>query len=87
MKLRAEGISWREIDGETVILDLASSVYLKTNETGSTLIRMLTEDRSMKELVDGLITTYGISEEKAKADAASFVEMLGQRKLLEGSSL
>ena len=55
MRLRTDGVTWREIDGETVILDLASSTYLKTNESGSVLMRMLTDERTETELVDGLV--------------------------------
>ena len=34
MKLRAHDLTWREIDGDLVILDLRSSTYLTTNASG-----------------------------------------------------
>ncbi|WP_129668328.1 PqqD family protein [Phytoactinopolyspora endophytica] len=83
MRLRTESVTWREIDGEMVILDLSSSTYLKTNQAGSTLMRLLAEDRSLGDLVDGLMDAYGISEEDAAKDAGAFVGMLRERDLLE----
>lgn len=83
MRLRTDGVSWREIDGETVILDLSSSTYLKTNESGSTLLRLLAEDRSADELADGLVDAFGIPADRARADTEAFVRMLRERNLLD----
>lgn len=82
MKLRSDGLTWREIDGEMVILDLASSTYLKTNETGATLMRMLVQERTLEELVDGLTEEFGIDDERARADTEAFVQTLRARGLL-----
>ena len=35
MRLRDENLTWREIDGETVLLDLAGSKYLTVNAAGT----------------------------------------------------
>jgi SOS response regulatory protein OraA/RecX len=83
VKLRTDGVTWREIDGEMVILDLSSSTYLRTNQTGSTLMRLLAEDRSADELADELMKTYGISAEQAGADVESFVRVLEEKNLLD----
>lgn len=83
MKLRSSGVSWREIDGEMVILDLASSTYLTTNETGTVLMRLLTEDRDIDTLAATLMTEFDISREQAVQDVEQFVRMLAQNGLLE----
>lgn len=85
MRLRTDGVTWREIDGETVILDLASSTYLKTNESGSVLMRLLTDERTETELVDGLVDEFGIESDQARTDVESFLGMLRERELLESS--
>ncbi|HLT84942.1 MAG TPA: PqqD family protein [Phototrophicaceae bacterium] len=82
MQLRSEGITWQEIDGELVILDTARSVYLTTNVAGARLAKLLTEDRSLEELTDALVTEYGIGRETAQADAAAFVDDLREKGLL-----
>jgi hypothetical protein len=83
MKLRTEGVSWREIDGETVILDLSSSTYLKTNAAGSTIMRLLAEERTSAELADGLVDEFGIPADQAKVDTETFIAMLRERNLLD----
>lgn len=83
MKLRADDLTWREIDGDLVILDLRSSTYLTTNASGTVLIKELTHDRTDEELISVLMSTFGISESQAQSDVRSFVEALTTGGLLE----
>ncbi|WP_154795465.1 PqqD family protein [Occultella kanbiaonis] len=87
MKLRRDGVTWREIDGEMVILDLKTSKYLTTNRAGTTLVRLLAEDRSTGDLTDALVTEFGISTDQAAGDVATFVDSLEQRGLLQDAAL
>lgn len=86
MKLDSQRITWREIDGELVILDLAASTYLTTNETGTTLLKELVEERNPEELVEVLTTAFDVTPEAAAADVRAFVEDLGRNGLLEQAS-
>lgn len=83
MKLRTEGLTWQEIDGELVILDLQRSTYLTTNAAGAILAKELTEERTLGDLVARLVAEFGIDEETASRDAAAFVEQLSSKQLLE----
>lgn len=87
MRLRRSELSWREIDGEMVVLDLASSRYLTTNRTGSFLMRLLTEERTADELTDSLMAEFGISREQAGGDVGQFVQMLADKGLLDTSDV
>ena len=82
MQLRSEDITWQEIDGELVILDTARSVYLTTNVAGATLTRLLTEERTLEELVDELVAEFGVPAETAEADTRAFVADLRAKGLL-----
>lgn len=82
MKLRSDGLSWQEIDGELVILDLKSSVYLTTNKSGAFLAKVLTAERTPDELIDALVQEYGIDRERAVADAGAFVAVLTRKGLI-----
>ncbi len=82
MQLRSEGITWREIDGELVILDTERSVYLTTNASGSFLAKLLTAERSGDELAEALVSHYGIDRAAAEADVASFLAELRAKDLL-----
>lgn len=82
VQLRSEGLSWQEIDGELVILDLHSSVYLTTNSSGAFLAKMLVEERTVEELVAGLVAEYGIDAELAARDASGFVATLREKRMV-----
>jgi hypothetical protein len=86
MRLRADQLSWREIDGETVLLDLATSKYLRVNQTGTLLLRELATGCPRDRLVTALREAYGLSEEAAMSDVDAFVAMLSERGLLEAET-
>lgn len=85
MRLRTEGITWQEIDGELVILDLQSSMYLTTNGSGAFLAKLLTEERTEQELATALAAEFDIADDVAAADTAAFIEQLADKKLLISS--
>lgn len=82
MRIRTENLTWQEIDGELVILDLQKSTYLTTNAVGAQLAQFLTEDRSLNDLVSLLVETYGIDTDVATRDAEAFVKQLASKDLL-----
>ncbi|WP_022882162.1 PqqD family protein [Gryllotalpicola ginsengisoli] len=83
MKLRTEGLTWQEIDGELVILDMKTSAYLTTNAAGATLAKLLTEERTLDELSAALVSEFGIGSQQAMTDARAFVDQLRQSSLIE----
>ena len=85
MKLRTDGLSWREIDGETVILDLQSSTYFRANRTGTVLLQALTEECSRDRLVEALTSTYRLAPDQAAQDVDHFLSELAERGMLAGS--
>lgn len=83
MRLRSSDLTWREIDGDLVILDLRSSTYLTTNTSGAVLMKQLTEDRTSAQLIQAMVDAFGISESQAEEDVRSFVDTLDRSGLLE----
>lgn len=84
MRLRADGVTWQEIDGELVLLDLNTSTYLTTNAAGTLLAQTLADADGATEdqLVRALVREYGIDESVARADTANFLADLRDRGLL-----
>lgn len=82
MRLRSQDITWQEIDGELVILDLARSVYLTTNRTGAFLTDLLLTETTPEDLAQALVTEYGITAEEARTDVEEFLERLREVSLL-----
>jgi len=80
--LRAEDLSWREIDTEVVAVDVSTSMYLSANESGAVLWRLLAAGATRAELAASLEERYGIDRERAEADVEAFIESLEHRNLL-----
>lgn len=86
MKLRSEDMTWREIDGDLVILDLRSSTYLTANASASILMKELTAERSSDQLAEALVSAFGIPTAQAARDVEAFVAALSTNGLLEHSA-
>lgn len=82
MRIRTENVTWQEIDGELVILDLQKSTYLTTNAVGAVLAKHLTEERTLDDLVALLTSMYGIDRETAIHDTEAFLQQLNSKDLL-----
>jgi hypothetical protein len=83
LRLRGEGVAWREIDGEIVALDAPTSTYLAANRTGALLWQALAKGATDEDLVSRLVETFGIDAETARADVERFLGELAARGLLE----
>lgn len=82
MRLRIDDLTWREIDGELVVLDLRSSTYLTANASATFLMKQLAEERTHGELADALATEFAISRTEAEGDVQGLVRDLDRRGLL-----
>lgn len=83
LRLRQGELAWREIDGELVAVDLPASTYLGGNPSAVVLWRLLAEGTTREQLVEALVTTFGVDAERAEADVDAFLEQLSARSLLE----
>lgn len=82
-RLRGTGLQWREIEGETVVLDVPSSLYLSANAAGSVLWAELSRGATATALAARLVEVFGIDPEQAAQDAAAFLADLDSHGLLE----
>lgn len=79
---RAEDKISTELDGETVILDLASGTYSGLNEVGTTIWNLLNEPKSFSAIQTAIEEKYAVSSEQCAADLASFLQELIDNNLL-----
>lgn len=82
MRLRDDNLVLREIDGETVVLDLVSSTYFASNETGTFLLQLLKSDQERAALIAALAQEFGVSIDQAASDTDAFLAMLTEQDLL-----
>ena len=82
LRLRDDAVRWREIDQEVVAVDLGNSAYVSTNESGVLLWRRLAVGTTRKQLIDELVSAFGIEPDRAAEDVDRFLDELDARELL-----
>lgn len=82
LRLRDDALSWREVDGELVAVDVRTSTYLAANKTGLLLWRALADGASRAQLASLLVDRFGVEDTRAAADVDRFLDSLRARGLL-----
>jgi hypothetical protein len=83
LKLREDTIRWKEIDGETVLLDLRTSMYLSVNPSATLLWRRLAEGTTREQLIDELAEAYALDRQQAAEDVDLFLADCAARGLVD----
>ena len=78
----ASHIAWRRVEDEVVVLDLNTSVYYALNDAGARIWELLSEGKSLDEVVDVLVEEYETDGKTADKDARSFLKDLSREKRL-----
>ncbi len=78
----------REIAGDYIIIPTGSTVLefnglITVNEVGVTLWKMLQEDVTMEQLIQGVLNEYDVEEAVAKEDIREFLETLSKGGILK----
>ena len=83
MRLRSSELSARALGGETIVLDLATSRYLRITGVGSRIFELLSEERSVDELVATIVAEYEVEAPVARRDIERFLVDLRTADLLQ----
>jgi Coenzyme PQQ synthesis protein D (PqqD) len=82
LQLRTDGLSWKQIDDEVVVLDGRGGTYLAINGSGSLLWLSLWQGATREELAHVLVDAFGIEPSRATADVDGFLGTLENQGLL-----
>lgn len=77
-----QGVMFRDLDGEAVVLELESGRYFGLNETGTRMWLLLQEHGSVEAALCALLAEYDVAEECLRKELLSFVETLSSQRLL-----
>ena len=58
LRLRDEGLEWRELEGEVLALDRSQQIYLSVNRTGTVLWPALAEGATREQLLARLAERF-----------------------------
>ena len=77
-------VAWQIIDGEAILVDLASGKTIGLNPTATWLWSHL-DGRSASELTEEMTSSFNVSRGDAEKDVSEFLNALRERKLISES--
>lgn len=75
-------LSFRIIDGEAVILQVATTTYYSLNPTGTVLWEALRDGATRDEMVGKILETYDVDRPTAEKDVDALLEDMTRENLL-----
>lgn len=73
------------VEGETVVLQLASGTYFSLNEVGDLVWKLLDQPRRVEELCASIVAEYEVDEEQCHADVRALLDEMKKAGLIEVS--
>lgn len=78
-----EGVLFRELEGEAVLLETASGRYYGLDEVGTRIWRLLQEHERVEPVFSELLKEYEVGEEELRRDVLELVQKLLACRLVE----
>ena len=79
-------IVWRELEGEIVILNLATGYYYGLEGAGNDMWRLLVEHGSTEKVVEVMAGEYDVDTARLEVDLQSLVHDLARKSLVRVDS-
>lgn len=73
----------RQVDDETVLLDLESGLYFGLDGVGQRIWESVAGGLGLREAVSAIVSEYDVDRERAAEDVLEFAGMLVERGLLD----
>jgi uncharacterized membrane-anchored protein len=77
------GVMVRELEGESVLLNINSETYFGLDEIGTRMWELLTTSESIQAVYDSLLAEYDVEPEKLYQDLEILIEKLVEHGLAE----
>jgi len=78
-----DSVFLQEVDGETILLDGDTEEYFSLNETAGYIYKTLQSESDLEKAIKTLGDYFEISSLQIESDVLNFVEILGEKGLLE----
>src|ERR671934_1669254 len=76
-------VVFRELEGEMVLLNLATGIYFGLDAVGSRIWGLIDGHRSAADIVHTLTSEYEVDGDTCGADLARFLDILRDNELVE----
>jgi len=78
----AEGVLCQELQGEAVLLNLKTGVYLGLDPVGTRIWQLLQEHKDLGKVVEAMLGEYDIAEERCWQDLFLLVSQMEEHGLV-----
>lgn len=78
-----EAVSGSKVNGEMILLNLASGSYINLDEIGSRIWELLHESKTLNELVLTLIEEYDVDADRCQEDVCVFLVDLLEKGVVQ----
>jgi hypothetical protein len=80
---RTDSVSFTELDGEIICLNLEAGQYVGMRDVGQTIWERLDEPRGFDDLLQHVTAEYEVSPDVAASDINAFLSQLVEAGLVE----
>lgn len=74
--IRSEHVTWKTIEGESVLLSLETGIYYSLNDTGTAAWELFDGSTSLVTVSDKLCAQFDASTEQVRQDLVELTRML-----------
>jgi hypothetical protein len=79
----SEQVNWRDIKGETVVLNIESGVFYTLNEVGRSIWEMVANGHTFEAITHQLSERFEVSPNISRTDAEKFLQRLMDEGILK----
>jgi hypothetical protein len=81
--IRSEQVTWKALEGESVLLHLETGVYFSLNETGTAAWELFDGATSLAAISEALCARFNVSAEQARQDLFELTQTLLEEGLVK----
>lgn len=78
-----DDVIFRDLDGEAIILNLASGIYFGLDEVGTRVWMLLTESSSLRRVIDVMTGEYDVESSELERDVRELISRLSDKGLVK----
>jgi len=78
-----DDVIFRELEGEAIILNLATGTYFGLDEVGTRVWMLLTESSSIRRVIDVMVGEYEVESAELERDVLELVSQLSDKGLVK----
>jgi len=76
-------VVWRNLQGESVLLDLKSGVYFGLDTVGTRIWTLLQANHNLQAVLQELLSEYDVGEEQCASDLVDLISAMAEKGLVD----